>query len=207
MLDDLKLFQSSLRVCLYNPDYSKSKEAQSRFEEVSAILRNQQRETARAPKGVAKLSGNGGKGAKGAPKPPAVPKQFKLPAALAFRKLLAQKGRCDEIEDFYTVKPAEIEESRKVCVRCAARLICAEYALVFNEDNGMWGGLSERARRRIRSRIKTDFNIENIVNELSFAEPDSVVRVNVRKRIPQYLEDEDEIKIPRKGRPKKVLSA
>lgn len=41
-------------------------------------------------------------------------------------------------------------EAVRICKTCVAQDDCAEYAIRHNEADGVWGGLSERARRRIR---------------------------------------------------------
>lgn len=40
--------------------------------------------------------------------------------------------------------------AKEVCGACSVRLDCLEYALVNGEKFGIWGGLSERERRRLR---------------------------------------------------------
>ncbi len=42
-----------------------------------------------------------------------------------------------------------IEAAKKVCAECVVRLDCLEYALDNREKHGVWGGKSERERRRI----------------------------------------------------------
>lgn len=46
----------------------------------------------------------------------------------------------------------DITAAKTVCFGCLVRQQCLEYALENNEQIGIWGGLSERERRRIRSR-------------------------------------------------------
>lgn len=41
-------------------------------------------------------------------------------------------------------------EGRRVCLRCPAMVPCREYAIATPGCLGMWGGMSERERRRIR---------------------------------------------------------
>lgn len=43
-----------------------------------------------------------------------------------------------------------INEAIELCNSCPAQEDCAEYAIVANEEFGIWGGLSERARRNER---------------------------------------------------------
>jgi WhiB family redox-sensing transcriptional regulator len=40
----------------------------------------------------------------------------------------------------------------KVCLSCDVRSECLEYALAHDERFGIWGGLSERERRRLKRR-------------------------------------------------------
>lgn len=48
--------------------------------------------------------------------------------------------------DFVTMRAA-----KAVCAECVVKEECLEYALVNNESHGVWGGESEKARRRIKS--------------------------------------------------------
>ena len=41
-------------------------------------------------------------------------------------------------------------EAKEVCRGCIVREDCLEYALLNGEKFGIWGGMSERERRRIR---------------------------------------------------------
>ena len=41
------------------------------------------------------------------------------------------------------------EPAKAVCAECAVREACLEYALGFREKEGVWGGCTERERRRI----------------------------------------------------------
>ena len=38
---------------------------------------------------------------------------------------------------------------QRICARCPVRPDCLDYALEHGEDQGVWGGASERARRRM----------------------------------------------------------
>ena len=51
-----------------------------------------------------------------------------------------------------TTGPAvdQIEEAKRVCRGCEVRAECLEYALEHDERFGIWGGLSERERRRLK---------------------------------------------------------
>jgi WhiB family redox-sensing transcriptional regulator len=51
---------------------------------------------------------------------------------------------------FFPERGASTREAKGVCRGCVVREECLEYALVNGEKFGIWGGLSERERRRIR---------------------------------------------------------
>ena len=43
-------------------------------------------------------------------------------------------------------------EAKRVCLTCDVRNECLEYALQNDERFGIWGGLSERERRKLKKR-------------------------------------------------------
>lgn len=51
---------------------------------------------------------------------------------------------------FFPERGASTREAKEVCKGCVVRDDCLEYALANGEKFGIWGGLSERERRRIR---------------------------------------------------------
>ncbi len=51
---------------------------------------------------------------------------------------------------FFPERGASTREAKAVCRACVVRDECLEYALVNGEKFGIWGGLSERERRRLR---------------------------------------------------------
>jgi WhiB family redox-sensing transcriptional regulator len=53
-------------------------------------------------------------------------------------------------EAFFPEKGGSTREAKRVCVGCEVRAECLEYALANDERFGIWGGLSERERRRVR---------------------------------------------------------
>lgn len=55
-------------------------------------------------------------------------------------------------EVFYPDKGGSTKEGKKVCLGCEARLECLQYALDHQERYGIWGGLSERERRKLLRR-------------------------------------------------------
>lgn len=53
-------------------------------------------------------------------------------------------------ESFYPDKGGSTREAKKVCLSCEVRDECLEYALDNDERFGIWGGLSERERRKLK---------------------------------------------------------
>jgi WhiB family redox-sensing transcriptional regulator len=51
---------------------------------------------------------------------------------------------------FFPERGASTKEAKEVCRGCVVREDCLEYALANGEKFGIWGGMSERERRRIR---------------------------------------------------------
>jgi WhiB family redox-sensing transcriptional regulator len=51
---------------------------------------------------------------------------------------------------FFPERGASTREAKEVCRGCIVRGDCLEYALRNSEKFGIWGGMSERERRRIR---------------------------------------------------------
>ncbi len=51
---------------------------------------------------------------------------------------------------FFPERGASTREAKEVCRGCVAREDCLEYALDNGEKFGIWGGMSERERRRLR---------------------------------------------------------
>jgi WhiB family redox-sensing transcriptional regulator len=42
------------------------------------------------------------------------------------------------------------EAAKAVCRQCPVRLDCLEFAMTSNQDSGVWGGVTEDERRRMR---------------------------------------------------------
>jgi WhiB family redox-sensing transcriptional regulator len=68
------------------------------------------------------------------------------------REAWKQDALCAETdpEAFFPEKGGSTREAKRVCVGCAVRVECLNYALENDERFGIWGGLSERERRRVR---------------------------------------------------------
>jgi len=55
-------------------------------------------------------------------------------------------------EAFFPEKGGSTRDAKKICSSCEVRARCLEYALENDERFGIWGGLSERERRKLRKR-------------------------------------------------------
>jgi WhiB family redox-sensing transcriptional regulator len=65
------------------------------------------------------------------------------------------QGRCRDLppEVFFPSDGVGVEVARHYCAECPVKGPCLEYALENHIEHGVWGGASERERRRIaRSR-------------------------------------------------------
>ena len=54
---------------------------------------------------------------------------------------------------FFPERGANNSKAKRTCFACPVQLQCLEYAIVNYEKHGIWGGLSERERRRLRNRV------------------------------------------------------
>lgn len=53
---------------------------------------------------------------------------------------------------FFPSDGVGVDAARKICATCGVQEQCREYALSNRIDHGVWGGSSERERRRILKR-------------------------------------------------------
>ncbi|QQM66987.1 WhiB family transcriptional regulator [Actinomyces weissii] len=70
------------------------------------------------------------------------------PLAWQERALCAQT----DPESFFPEKGGSTREAKQVCHSCPVSQECLEYALANDERFGIWGGLSERERRKLKRR-------------------------------------------------------
>ena len=76
---------------------------------------------------------------------PAVPARF----AARWRELAACRGT--GLEVFFPERGESAGPARRVCAACPVRQPCLDYAITNRIAYGVWGGLSERERRALRS--------------------------------------------------------
>lgn len=81
----------------------------------------------------------------------------------ALRRVLApapewqEQAICSQTDpdSFYPELGASSEPAKAICYRCDVRTECLEYALDNNEIHGIWGGTTERERRKLKSERAT----------------------------------------------------
>ena len=63
-------------------------------------------------------------------------------------------GICRELppNTFFPNDGGGVEQARRVCSACPVQEPCLEFALTERIDHGVWGGASERERRKILRR-------------------------------------------------------
>ncbi|HEY1331348.1 MAG TPA: WhiB family transcriptional regulator [Actinomycetota bacterium] len=63
-----------------------------------------------------------------------------------------ERARCREHdpEVFFPEKGGSSREAKRICADCPVRIECLNYALRRDERYGVWGGMSERERRRLK---------------------------------------------------------
>jgi WhiB family redox-sensing transcriptional regulator len=55
-------------------------------------------------------------------------------------------------EAFFPEKGGSTRDAKRICQNCEAKSACLDYALANDERFGIWGGLSERERRKLKKR-------------------------------------------------------
>lgn len=80
-----------------------------------------------------------------------------LGAKLAFdddKRVWMLEARCLDAdpEAFFPEKGGSTREAKRICGICPVQQECLEYALERDQRFGIWGGMSERERRRFKRR-------------------------------------------------------
>lgn len=55
-----------------------------------------------------------------------------------------------DVDIFFPDRGASTRGAKEICAACMVQAECLEYAVTRGEKFGIWGGLSERERRKIR---------------------------------------------------------
>ena len=67
---------------------------------------------------------------------------------LAWQDLANCRGADPDL--FFPERGASTRTAKGICRECSVKNECLEFAIVSSEKFGIWGGLSERERRKIR---------------------------------------------------------
>lgn len=72
-----------------------------------------------------------------------------------------ERGNCvgQDTALFFPTRGASQKDAKALCATCPVKVECLEYAMVNTIRDGVWGGLSERARRRLRKE-RADARVE-----------------------------------------------
>lgn len=103
----------------------------------------------------------------------------------------ADHGSCTNADpDLFFPQPgADTSYARSICRACPVRLHCLDYALESGQKHGIWGGMTESQRRRLRRRshpsnpaTSRDDDIEaaDLVADAEAAQPAEPVAVRSR---------------------------
>ena len=62
-----------------------------------------------------------------------------------------QRGACHGLDPsiFFPDPEENAEEAKSICAICSVRISCLEHALSSREKDGVWGGTTDKERRRI----------------------------------------------------------
>jgi WhiB family transcriptional regulator, redox-sensing transcriptional regulator len=84
-----------------------------------------------------------------------VPEPIDVPPATEEDDQWQENALCAQTdpEAFFPEKGGSTREAKRICLGCEVRDKCLEYALANDERFGIWGGLSERERRRLKRGI------------------------------------------------------
>jgi len=65
-------------------------------------------------------------------------------------------------EAFFPEKGCSGDEAKQICRGCEVRSECLRYALDNNERFGVWGGLSEPQRRKLKKKSAQSADVPNV---------------------------------------------
>lgn len=70
---------------------------------------------------------------------------------------VAEQGLCQQVDPelFFPEDGGSTREPKRVCAACPVWRECRAWALENGVRHGVWGGLSDRERKRVRRRART----------------------------------------------------
>jgi WhiB family redox-sensing transcriptional regulator len=86
---------------------------------------------------------------------------------------------------FFPEKGGSTREAKAICARCPAKDDCLQFALDNDERFGVWGGLSERERRRLQRGLDVDDVDEDMARlaEALVDEPTAPITADAQRRV------------------------
>ena len=102
-------------------------------------------------------------------------------------------GLCAQVDPelFFPEKGDQAREAKRLCAGCDVRAECLAHALAHREAHGVWGGCSERERRRMRRPVvrqapgcRRPDKREGVVRQLAatLTDPEIAVRLGCSSR-------------------------
>lgn len=71
---------------------------------------------------------------------------------ISWREDAACHGMATDI--FFPDSDQDAGLAKEICASCPVQEECLEYALMTRQNDGVWGGLNETERRRLRRRLR-----------------------------------------------------
>jgi WhiB family redox-sensing transcriptional regulator len=71
-------------------------------------------------------------------------------AQVSWREEAACKGL--DTNMFFPASDADAGPAKAVCATCPVRDLCLEWAIASHQEDGVWGGMTDTERRRLRRR-------------------------------------------------------
>ncbi len=73
------------------------------------------------------------------------------------REIVIEFGRCGSAdpEVFFPERGGSTKEAKRICAECPVRTDCLELAIDNDERFGVWGGYSERERRKLKQQRRS----------------------------------------------------
>ena len=87
-----------------------------------------------------------------------LPRYRNLAAPARFAARWRQRAACHgvDLDVFFPERGEPAGPARQVCAACPVRQPCLDYAVSNRITHGIWGGLTERERRPLQSRLVQD---------------------------------------------------
>jgi WhiB family redox-sensing transcriptional regulator len=85
-------------------------------------------------------------------------------------------------EAFFPERGGSTRGAKRICSGCGVRAECLDYALAHDERFGVWGGLSERERRRLRAGEQLPVAVRDDVESMGAPGPTATSEPSTARR-------------------------